>query len=84
MNNLSTTRRNDSASRMSDLQKLVDNWNQNKDLKKQVHLESFDVTVKGTEVLVSDKENCGSKKPKGRAQGVDLPIPDRCPNPLMS
>ncbi|KAI9492196.1 lysozyme-like domain-containing protein [Zychaea mexicana] len=76
---------NDSASRMSDLQKLVDDWERNKDLKESVHLESFDVTVKGTEGLTSDKENCGSsKKLKGKAQPKDLPIPDTCPNPLMS
>ncbi|KAI8147851.1 lysozyme-like domain-containing protein [Fennellomyces sp. T-0311] len=75
---------NESASRMSDLQKLVDDWDRNKDLAQPVHLESFDVTVKGTEDLVSDRENCGKKKPKGRVQAKDLPIPDTCPNPLMS
>ena len=42
------------------------------------------VTVTGSEDLTSDTENCGNQKPKGDAQPSDLPIPDVCPNPLMS
>ncbi|KAI9263128.1 lysozyme-like domain-containing protein [Phascolomyces articulosus] len=75
---------NDSASREADLQKLVDDWEKNKDLKNPVHLESMGVTVKGTEALTSDSENCGQQKPEGQAEPNDLSIPDTCPNPLMS
>ena len=42
------------------------------------------VTVTGSEDLATDTENCGNQKPKGDAQPRDLPLPDICPNPLMS
>ncbi|KAI7851608.1 lysozyme-like domain-containing protein [Circinella umbellata] len=75
---------NDSASREADLQKLVDDWEKNKDLKNSVRLEAMGVTVTGSEDLATDTENCGNQKPKGDAQPRDLPLPDICPNPLMS
>lgn len=75
--------RNESSDRMFDLQKVVDDWEKNRDLKEAVHLQVFDVTVKGTESIDWDKQHCKSQ-PDNSAQPEDLPIPDKCPNPLVS
>lgn len=70
---------------MSDLQKLVDAWEDNKDLRKAVHLETFGVTIKGDEDMSWDSQNCKkAPKNKNKAKSVTLPIPDTCPNPLLS
>ncbi|ORZ17168.1 hypothetical protein BCR42DRAFT_414054 [Absidia repens] len=64
---------------MSDLQKLVDDWQRNKDLKESVHLETFDVTVTGDESIVYDTAGCKSIKSaqpfSTLPSPVDLPIP---------
>lgn len=77
--------RNESADRVSDLQNLLQDWERNKDLKHPVKLEAFGVQVKGTEDLLYDSENCKHKpKHSKHVKPKDLPIPDTCPNPLMS
>lgn len=73
------------ADRVADLQRLVSNWSRNKDLKHPVTLKIYGVTVKGTEDLSYDKAEC-PKKPKGwkLPAAKTLPIPDTCPNKLLS
>ncbi|KAI8581195.1 hypothetical protein K450DRAFT_233575 [Umbelopsis ramanniana AG] len=73
------------ADRVADLQRLVSSWSRNKDLKHPVTLKIYGVTVKGTEDLSYDKAEC-PKKPKGwkLPAAKTLPIPDTCPNKLLS
>ncbi|KAI9286420.1 lysozyme-like domain-containing protein [Umbelopsis sp. AD052] len=73
------------ADRVADLQRLVSSWSRNKDLKHPVTLKIYGVTVKGTEDLSFDKAEC-PKKPKGwkLPKAKTLPIPDTCPNKLLS
>ncbi|KAI8333555.1 lysozyme-like domain-containing protein [Chlamydoabsidia padenii] len=76
---------NESSDRMSDLQRLVDAWDKNKDLKHPVHLVTFGVTVTGKESIVYDTAGCKSKKSYHPFHSLpaakDLPIP-QCPNKL--
>lgn len=76
-------RRNESSDRMSDLQNLVDDWEKNKDLENPVHLQIYGATIKGTEDMSYDSDKC-SKPPSTKATAKDLPVPDTCPNPLLS
>jgi len=73
------------ADRVADLQRLVSSWSRNKNLEHPVTLKIYGVTVKGTEDLSYDKAEC-PKKPKGwkLPAAKTLPIPDTCPNKLLS
>jgi hypothetical protein len=76
---------NESSDRMSDLQRLVDAWDRNKDLKHPVHIESAGVTVTGKESIAYDTAVCRKHKKfhpfHSLPASKDLPIP-QCPNKL--
>lgn len=67
--------RNDSADRNQDLQTLVDNWEQNKDLKNPVKLKIYGATITGRESILSDTKACHKKFGKKSIKSVSLPIP---------
>ncbi|KAG0189501.1 hypothetical protein DFQ28_003315 [Apophysomyces sp. BC1034] len=70
---------NESSDRMADLQSLVDQWDQNKDLTQSVRLKIFGETVNGNENMNYDAHSCKIAF-KTLPQQQDLPIPDTCPN----
>ena len=73
--------RNDSADRMQDLQTLVDQWAQNKDLKNPVNLKTFGIKVTGKENIMTDSTTCKkTKSMKKLAKAYTLPTPDTCPS----
>lgn len=47
-----------SASRSADLQSLIDNFDENKDLVNPVHLKNFERTISGDEDVTRDSKHC--------------------------
>jgi hypothetical protein len=68
---------------MADLQTLIDQWSQTKDLTKPVTLKIYGNKITGKESITYDSANCkNTKKTLKKAKSISLPIPDKCPNPL--
>jgi hypothetical protein len=68
---------------MADLQTLIDQWSQTKDLTKPVTLKIYGNKITGKESITYDSANCkNTKKTLKTAKSISLPIPDKCPNPL--
>ncbi|KAG1145885.1 hypothetical protein G6F37_005827 [Rhizopus arrhizus] len=55
---------NDSADRMQDLQYLINQWSQTKDLKNPVELKIYGVKITGKENILVDSQRCGQISPE--------------------
>ncbi|KAG1535655.1 hypothetical protein G6F47_009557 [Rhizopus delemar] len=55
---------NDSADRMQDLQYLINQWSQNKDLINPVELKIYGVKITGKENILVDSQRCGQISPE--------------------